>query len=162
MAQRARLLIDGNNAWHGYGRHTATAVGRHEFAMRVGRWAQRTRTDVTIVFDGPAATGGMLAALSRCGAAIRFGGSREADELIEEEIAGTKAPDMLCVVTDDKAIRSAARRRRCRTLATEDFAALMVDIRTRPTPGPPAEEKPAGSQPGQTDDWMREFGFDEK
>lgn len=161
MARGVRLLIDGNNAWHAMQRELGLPVGRQEFAVRVGRWASAKGADVVIVFDGARPRGGAWAQMEQGGARCLFGGGRSADEVIEEEVAGTARPGELCVVTEDKAILWAARRRRCRTMTSTEFVRGMAAKSARAEEGPPARsEKPSGVEEGESRAWMREFGFE--
>jgi predicted RNA-binding protein with PIN domain len=156
-----RFLIDGNNAWHALRRQLAVPVGRQEFASRVGRWASAGGADVVIVFDGRAPGRGLVAQMELGGVRCVFGNGREADEVIEEEIAATARPAGLCVVTEDKAILSAARRRRCRTMTSTSFVEQMAVKAPRPRQIRPApSEKPSGVEGPESKAWMREFGFE--
>ena len=66
------------------------------------------------------------------------------------------------MVSTDRQIRQAARRRRCKIVRSEDFAKLLIRLSEAPPKGPPAEppEKRRGLPPGEADKWLKEFGLD--
>lgn len=93
---------------------------------------------------------------------VYAGGKRSADEVIEAMIARCTAPRRMTVVSSDRRISRAARRRRCRTLRSETFLghltldAARIDSRAgvvrKPDPPLPAS---------QVDTWVRLFGLNE-
>jgi hypothetical protein len=89
---------------------------------------------------------------------VYAGAGKDADSLIERLIAQHTAPRRLLVVSDDRRIRSAARRRRAGWLGSAEFLRQLADDAERPE-GKPAPSKPDTLEPGEVDAWLREFGF---
>lgn len=117
---------------------------------------------VCVVFDGPEQPGNCRA-VSAAGIEALYSGHRlEADDLILDRIDDDTAPKRLTVVSTDKKIRTYARRRRCRTVASEQFARWL----TRPRPAGPDQprepaEKRQGLGPEQTRRWLAELELDD-
>ncbi len=114
---------------------------------------------VTLVCDGtgpgPASSG-----LPRT-IAIRFSGpDREADDLILELIERATDRRRITVVTSDRAVVNAARKRRCATLSSPAFLErLLGDARTRPRP---VDDRPTGQLDAKrVDQWIERFGLAE-
>ena len=84
---------------------------------------------------------------------------QEADDLIEEFIRHDSSPRQLTIVSNDRRLKDAARRRQCRVLGCADF--LDQIDRQRHTAGPPPPEKSAKPDEvtrDETQHWLREFG----
>jgi hypothetical protein len=61
------------------------------------------------------------------------------------------------VVSGDRRIQTAARKRGSRAVGSDEFwQRLVARRRAKPVPSSPAE-KPTGPNQGQTDYWLREF-----
>lgn len=106
------MLVDGYNVlWHPM---PVTLAGLDEagLAQLLSRGAF-ARDRVTIVFDGqPKGIDASEAAAAR--ATVLFSGpGKSADDMIIDRIAADSAPRRLVVVSDDREIQKAARRRRC-------------------------------------------------
>ncbi len=86
---------------------------------------------------------------------VYAGSGRDADSVIEKRIDTADNPRQLIVVSNDRRIIRAARRRRCRQLSSEDFLQLLV--RTRLDQSPDAKPDTIGTP----DAWMREFDLDD-
>jgi hypothetical protein len=133
-------LVDGSNLGGRIGgRHGARD---HRLVLgAVLAWARRRRARVTVVFDGPPVD---HVAVVYGTVAVRFAGSRSADDVILE-LAG-RAPRSTRVVTDDAALAS-----RCRTLgcAIVPIPELLIAV-------PEADaERPQG--PVDVADWEAWF-----
>ncbi len=87
---------------------------------------------------------------------IYAGGGRDADSLIERMVAEADAPRELVVVSNDRRIQRAARRRKAKAMASEDFLRDLVRPITRQSDEPvkPREVEDA-------EGWLEEFGLDE-
>lgn len=116
---------------------------------------------VTIVFDGPPPRP-LDPDLPDASVSVSFPHPRTADDDILDRIAATSAPRRLAVVTDDRQLRRAAKRRRCRSVRCEEFLRILdraIERAHRPAnPEPP--EKRHGLTPEQKRKWLRRFGFD--
>lgn len=89
------------------------------------------------------------------------GASKSADDLIEELIARSTAPRRLKVVSSDRRIQAAARRRRALVLGSEAFLRQLGADRDRFSRKPKpivGEEVPLSAASIAL--WMREFGFE--
>ncbi len=114
---------------------------------------------VTLVCDGtgprPASPG-----LPRT-IAIRFSGpDREADDLILDLVEQATDRRRITVVTSDRAVADAARKRGCATLTSPTFLKrLLGDAQTRPKP---ADDRPTGPLDAKrVDEWIEQFGLAE-
>lgn len=90
------------------------------------------------------------------------GAGRSADALIVDEVNRSSAPRRLVVVSSDGEIRRAARKRRCRTLSSDQFLRQLRDDsqheearRSTPAPRPVAASRP------QVRAWLERFGVSE-
>ena len=119
-----------------------------------------------VVFDGPRPERALPEpAGGKNWPEVVFSAPRSADEIIMERIAGDSAPRRLIVVSSDREIRRAARRRRCKIRISQDFAAdvLRASARSARPAATPAEppEKHEGLSPEQSKAWLEEFGLDD-
>lgn len=95
---------------------------------------------------------------------LRYAGpGADADTLIIEMIAAAADPRRLTVISSDREIRAAARRRRCRTLTSEAFLQHLAHDADRNGPGKSAApQKPPSPLTGdQVDRWISIFGLTE-
>lgn len=117
LAGVERVLVDGNNllgamARGGSRQPPAALIGRLRAAIPI-------ETTIELVFDGPADRGTRGERIAR-GLTVRYGGRFSADTvlvtLVEEASGGDPlAADRLLVVSDDRELRAALRRRGART-----------------------------------------------
>jgi predicted RNA-binding protein with PIN domain len=151
-------LIDGYNLLHAMGalQGTAGPQGLERARQRLlglieGVFQDRAGS-VTVVFDGTEAE----AALTPAGVEVIFAArNEEADDLIERLIKKASTPGQLSVVSSDRRLRQAAKRRNARSIASEDFIDELEKLRkarVKRVPGPKRE--PVGSP----EEWLREFG----
>lgn len=164
-----RLVVDGNNLLMADLPAAVAGIGEAALCRLLGRSAYANRTgDVVVVCDGPAhplrAGGSPVDTVE-----LRFAGTgREADDVIIDLIDACSAPRRLTVVSTDRKVRAAARRRRCRSVTSEAFGHELAHLvgrlhRGKPAgPTPPHQPaKPAGEL---TDDevarWLDEFGIE--
>jgi hypothetical protein len=76
---------------------------------------------------------------------VAFSGpDREADDLIEAQIAASTAPRLLTVVSSDRRIKAAARKRGCKVLTSSAFLERLVLDAQRPN-------RPAPKRPDKVD-----------
>jgi predicted RNA-binding protein with PIN domain len=174
------LLIDGYNLLHATG-----IVGRGAGPGGLERsrlallnflahsLAPADLPHTTVVFDAHDAPGGLPRLVQHRGLAVRFAaGYESADKLIEELIRAESAPRRLVVVSSDREIQRAARRRRAKAVPSDAwYAGLIRERRERnqaaadhrdPQAGTPAV--PAPAQPPvpllqeDVEYWVRQFG----
>ena len=155
------VIIDGNNLLYAMHAHAPIpTVGRETLVKIVERWARGGEDDVTLVFDGPTPRGGLGRQMSSSRITVRFGAPKSADEVIETLVNNAKHPDQVRVVSSDQALRSAARRRRCRETSAVAFVAELFPSQ-RPkgdAPNPDKTDKPSDGS-NQTEDWLEWFGL---
>ncbi|MDP7030652.1 MAG: NYN domain-containing protein, partial [Phycisphaerales bacterium] len=121
-----RVLVDAWNVLHqegilppGLAGIDLVGLGR---LMRATRWG---RIHTTLACDGkprPRPEG-----LPEAIHVLWSGHLREADDIMEGLIARSTTPRRLVVVSSDRRLRKAARRRRCRWLSSEDFLRTILD-----------------------------------
>jgi hypothetical protein len=153
-------LLDGNNVMHALAAAGADC-SQAALCRMLGALAEAGER-VCVVFDGPEPDPQLAAQMEDPRVQTAYGGPRPADELILQRIAADSAPRRLTVVSTDRRIRAAGRKRRCNVLTSERFVPLLLtagESADRPAPEPP--EKRQGLSPEQTRRWLREFGYDE-
>ncbi len=154
------LIIDANNLLHTTMPQPLAGLDESRLCALLARgpWAGDR---VTVVCDG---TGG--SALDRResptdAVELRFAGHRRtADDVIIAMIDADTAPRRLVVVSNDREIRKAARRRRARAWSCEMLIgelARTAAASDRTSSGSPADQ-PLDS--GQVDHWLEQFGLD--
>ena len=87
---------------------------------------------------------------------VYAGAGGDADSVIEKMIVESDAPRDLTVVSNDRRIQKAARRRRARSMTSERFLQLLV--KSTGSRKPPTDSKPRAI--GSTDDWLDTFEID--
>jgi hypothetical protein len=127
------------------------------------RWGQ---SPVRLICDGTPPAKGVGVRYSDGGGRLRIvyaGGGHDADSRIEALIDESSSPRRLTIVSSDRRLRSAARRRRARWLSSEAFLqSLTDDWRRSASHRPPAESTSSGGplSDSETDQWLEEFGVD--
>ncbi|MAE62538.1 MAG: hypothetical protein CMJ49_14420 [Planctomycetaceae bacterium] len=149
------LFIDCYNVLHCThilpSRYAMIGVGELSQLLARSTWATGRMVIVVDGMPGPEGTAGHAPTVE----VIYAGPGKDADTVIERLIAEDTVPRRLTVVSNDRRIRSAARRRRSRVLGSEQFLLdLMDSLRKRPSP----HAKPTDM--GDTEDWLEAFGFD--
>lgn len=93
---------------------------------------------------------------------LRFSHPRTADEVIEEMVTASTAPRRLLVVSSDRQVLRAARRRRCHTITSEAFLQqLLRDHQTVQDAGERGPRRPIDPLPRkETRRWLEQFGVD--
>ena len=154
-------LIDGNNLM--YALHEAGAPVGQEGLCALLRELASSGEKVCVVFDGPSPPEAATAEITEHGVEVAFSGRKIADELIVQRIATNTAPRRLTVVSTDREIRRAGRKRRCKIVLSEQFAQALLRAARPAGRAAPAEprEKRHGLDPQQAQAWLREFGLDD-
>lgn len=154
------LLIDTYNVLHTTGVLPPEMAGIDVGGLiRLISSSRYGRQLVTLVCDGTGpmpSSGGLPRRI-----AVRFAGpGREADDLILELIEAASDRRRITVVTSDRAVATAARKRRCRTITSQTFLGqLLADAQTRPKP---PDDRPTGRlDKKRVDQWIEQFGLDE-
>ncbi len=122
-----------------------------------------SRSQVTVVCDGnPKPTSPAPQAVEPIHL-IFSGASRCADEIITQLIETDSAPRRLTVVSNDREIQKAARRRRCRILSCERFIHGLESAATpsrHPAPDVLSKQKHGVMAKQEIRWWLREFGVE--
>lgn len=157
------LIIDGYNLLHASGVFGADRGPRGFEQSRlalldllVDLLGSRA-AETIVVFDAARAPDGLPGRLVHGGIRVWF--AREypdADSLIEELVAGDTAPTHLVVVSSDRRLQAAARRRRARAVSCEEWLADARAARRRTAAE--REEKPAAPGPEDVEYWRKYFG----
>ena len=158
------LIIDGYNLLHASGVFgSERGAGGFEASRRallalLVDLLGAARSDVVVVFDAAKAPDGLPARYVHEGITVLF--AREypdADSLIEKLVAEDHAPGHLVVVSSDRRLQVAARRRRARAIACEEW--LAEARRARQVRQATAAEKPPAPGPEGIDFWKDYFGL---
>lgn len=159
------VLVDGNNLLHAaWNVEPERPVGRSALCKTLGEWARRTGARVRIVFDGGSPNANLAAQIGDRDVATVFSGPGiSADELLIELIQEDSAPRRLLVVSSDREIATAARRRRAQCAGSVRFWERV--LRTLASPAGDQELEPpakrAGADAADTAAWLREWGFED-
>jgi len=158
------LIIDGYNLLHASGVFGAERGPRGLEASRIAlldmivELVGSEAATTTVVFDAAHAPDGLPARLVHRGLRVWF--AREypdADSLIEELVEEHTSPAHLVVVSSDRRLQAAARRRRARAVSCADWLAEARAIRRREAATGEAKPPPPG--PEGADYWRRYFGL---
>jgi predicted RNA-binding protein with PIN domain len=134
-----RYLIDGYNLLFAVGRltrHSGKAAlegARAWLQAQIQRHHGEMAKKVTVVYDGEPSRRG-----AETGAVYSF--EIEADDLIEERVRTESDPRRLTVVSDDRRVREAARRKGCAVLHCLDYVERQLLSPVVPEPEPTPEK----------------------
>ena len=128
--------------------------------MILSEYLHQKRTHGHVVFDGlgpPDKT-----ALGGIGdLEVYFSGMEiDADTIIMEKIEDNTAPKSLIVVSSDREIRTAAKKRKAISVQSDIFWVEVMKQLNRKKTIPEPKEKRQGITDGETDQWMDLFGLD--
>lgn len=160
-------MVDGNNLMFALSA-VGLAVGRAGLCRLLGGFAAGPDGSfapparaVHVVLDGFAAHDPLQPELDER-VRVTFSMARTADEVIAELVAADTAPRRLTVVSTDRQVRAAARRRRCPVVSSQDFARRLVQP-ARSGPDEPDEpaEKAQGLTADQTRRWLHDLHLDD-
>jgi YacP-like NYN domain len=159
-----QLLVDGTNLLHAMSR----GPDRQPPAALIGRLRGMipAETRITIVFDGPPERG-IRGERIAGGLTVQYGGRYSADTILVtlvEDVAmsseSSKATDSILVVTDDRDLKFALRKRGARTTGSAWLIGrLDRPMLSSPSVGnrrPPAPPRIAQQQPGEETEEDRE------
>ena len=155
-----RLLIDTFNVLHVTGvlPPGLAGPGVAELAVLIehSRWADMP---VALVCDGMPPPEGP----PRLPAGIRaiYSKQIEADDILERLISDSSSPARLLVVSSDRRVRRAAKKRGAKDLDSEQFLRFLLDDRDRARLEPSKSNRPANLRPGEIQSWKNEFQIGE-
>ena len=158
------IIVDGYNVLH-TAKWLASGwkgVGRAELCKLLGQLSQVTGEKVTVVFDAAPPKRGPGIGKELMAEVVFSGHGRKADDVIIKMINESSGPRDLTVVSSDREIRAAAKRRGCKVRPAGEFiqasarqlGSAMRDLAAEP------EEKEKGLDPDASRQWLEEFGID--
>lgn len=161
------LLIDGYNLLHVTGLFGSTFEASRAALLNFLAAALDTdeRSGTTIVFDAAEAPPGLPSEYTVAGIQVYYArGYDSADALLEELIAAHHTPKKLTVVSSDRRVQRAAKKRKA--LAVESHAwyhqaADRLQGRRKGRPDLPDVKPDVPLTPGEVAVWMRVFGASE-
>jgi hypothetical protein len=159
-----RYLIDGYNLLHAMGLLVGRTGPHGLEKARLGLLGLLhgsygpDAASVTVVFDASRAPPGIAPEQDYQGIQVRFALRQEADDLIEELIRQDSAPRQLTVVSDDRRVQQAARRRRCPIAGCLDYLDQLPRLRRQNvSQGEESSGKPDGVSGAEAERWLQEF-----
>jgi predicted RNA-binding protein with PIN domain len=157
------VLVDGNNLLYAaLDADPDRPPSRSMMCLKLGQWARRTGERVAVVFDGRAPAGGLARQIGDPDVEVRYSGAgASADDVLAEVIAAHSAARLLLVISSDREVVRAAKRRRAKTMRSSDFwSALQRELaRETPRPREPAAKR-RGLERSDADRWLRKLGLD--
>lgn len=156
------VVIDGNNLLHAARtvQEAGPLIGRAILCDTLGQWAKQRGERVHIVFDGPAPNPQLAGQIGNPAIEVSYSGGASADAVLIEMLETDSAARRMLVVSSDREVVRAARRRRAQPIRSEEFWALVRQDLARPRPVcREPEEKKRGLKPGATEEWLRDFGL---
>jgi predicted RNA-binding protein with PIN domain len=157
-----QFLIDGYNLMHFLGLVRPQGPKSLEKSrINLQEWLRQIHgpkiNTVTLVYDGRVTEKRTTAVQDDHGLRIHFSEGEAADDLIEELIRKNTLPRQLTVVSNDRRIQEAARRRGAKPSTCSEYLDYLMDQGHAPPKPPKTPEKPAASA-DETAHWMKEFG----
>lgn len=114
-------------------------------------------SDVCLVFDGRGTK--QQDDQWHRGVRMRFSTGEKADDLIEQLIRDEKTPASLTVVSNDRRIEQAARRRGCKALSCGEYLdSLDERVRLSRISPEATSDKPDQTTADEIEDWLKKFG----
>lgn len=155
------LVVDAYNVLHVTGvlPQRLAGLGVADLIRLIAR-SRYARRKLTVVCDGGGGTRSSGAKLGH--ARVLFSGDHEeADDLIERLIDRFAHGGGLSVISSDKRLRKAARRRRAESIPSDAFLAQLVEDESRPAvPGEPAFTTEVPLDAYSVAHWLAEFGLE--
>lgn len=155
------LIVDTYNALHVTGVLPPGLAGLevHELAELVGasRWG---RHRVVLVCDGTRPRG--AAGSNVAGVTVKYaGGGESADAAIERMLLESSHPRRLTVVSNDRQVQRAARRRKAAVLSSDAWLGQLAQDHARASARRPAHRREIGPLTSeQVEGWLRYFGVE--
>lgn len=156
------IVVDGYNLAHAIAKNFEQFqdVSAFRLSKLIDEWLGLGRDRGDVVFDGtgPRDKSG-FENLEQVNV-VFSGVGVEADDIIERIIAKNSAPKRLIVVSDDRRLKVAGKKRKCIIMGCIDFWMLLIDgLEEGPKQAKEPREKTAGIDETQTDEWLKEFGL---
>ncbi len=158
-------IVDGYNLYHAICKlsEDLSRITPRTLCCFVAQDMSILKNDATIVFDGNPWPRQNVEEVEPVGyVKLLFSGpDSDADSEIEHLIQKSSAPRRLTVISSDRRLYRAARKRRARWQKSTDYLFEMFDRASRPPRLPPEPpEKRKGVPEGELDHWLDLFGID--
>lgn len=160
-----KLLVDTFNVLHRTGILPAELAGIDPpgLASLISRSRYRDR-EAWLILDG-ALRG--RSAMRRVGPVRYFhaGPSRTADDVIAKLVLESSAPKSILVVSSDRQVQAAGRKRRCRIIDSDTFLTQLTHDASSQSSSPEANtpRRPTGKlKATETDHWLHTFGLNDE
>jgi len=157
------FIIDGHNLLHTIFKveGDSGAVSDVGLCRILGRYFLLTSEKGEIIFDGtgPPDKSGFdnISNLE-----VFFAGpGTDTDTVIEDKISASTAPKGLTIVSSDRRLRSAARKRKAISIKSDVFWNDVQKQLSRKRPIKEPTEKRQGLNEGETEQWLEFFGFEQ-
>jgi len=150
------LLIDCYNLLHTPMPQVLAGLDERELCRVLGR-SVFAGDRIVVVCDGVVKPGGPQRSPVAGVKLVYSGPKRSADSVIIGLIGKDSAPRRLIVVSDDRQIQVAARRRRARPMPCAELIAVLTTPRQSAEPGRPLPELSRD----EVESWLEEFGVEE-
>jgi len=155
------FIIDGHNLLHTIYKLEGDSgpISDVSLCRILGRYFKLTGEKGEMIFDGtgPPDKSGFdnISNLE-----VFFAGiGTDADTVIEDKISVNTAPKRLIVVSSDRRLRSAARKRKATSMKSDVFWNDVQKQLSRKRPAKEPAEKRQGLSQGETEQWLEFFGF---
>ena len=158
------IIVDGYNVLHACRWLPSSWKGadRSRFCRLLGELSRHEGEKITVVFDAMPSEPGLGVGKSPGVEIIFSGHKRTADDVIIQMIKSSSGPRDLTIVSSDREIKTAARRRGCKVRTAGEFiktsASQLARAQNKQASEPAAKEK--GLSGEQTKKWLEEFGID--
>ena len=156
------LIIDGYNLLRAVQNLTEQSfnITDVQLCQIVAEYLYRIKKKGSVVFDGtgPRDKSGFNNLFNL--EVVFSGTSHEADDVIEKLILENTAPKSLAVISSDRRIKTAAKKRKAEAVDCVDFWTEVIKQieKKKRTPAEP-QAKFVGISEAETEYWLREFGF---
>jgi len=127
----------------------------------IARYLKKSNQKAQIVFDGTGPTDKQRFENIENLEVFFAGPAKEADDIIENKINASSAARNLTLVTGDRKILAAARRRKAGTIKPKLFWEQLQKHLSKPRKFREPLAKRHGITESETDQWMKLFGIDE-
>jgi predicted RNA-binding protein with PIN domain len=156
------LLIDGYNLLHAVQGilEQSTEITDVQLCRIIGEYLYRSKGKGSIIFDGigPKDKSGFNNLFNL--EVVFSGTNREADDVIEKLILQNTAPKNLSVISSDRRLKDAAKKRKANAVDCVDFwLDMLKQLEKKQKQQAEPKEKYLGLSDAETEYWLKEFGF---
>jgi predicted RNA-binding protein with PIN domain len=156
------FIIDGNNLLHAILKleEDSNALNDVGLCGILSRYFKLTAEKGEIIFDGTGPPDkSRFDNISNL--EVSFAGmGTDTDTVIEDKIRVSTAPKGLTIVSSDRRLRAAAHSRRAASIKSDVFWNEIQKQLSRKRPEKEPKEKRQGLNQGETEQWLKFFGFD--